>query len=57
MPYFPGHWFPERDDDFDNSLYHASMLALLKPWRSLRDLKVMINISGMLSGIHVECSS
>lgn len=40
MPYFPGQWFPKRDDDEENSLFHASMLALLKPWRSLRDLKV-----------------
>ena len=40
MPYFPGQWFPKRNDHNENSLFHASMLALLKPWRSLRDLKV-----------------
>ena len=39
MPYFPGRWFPKRDDCGDNTFFHASMLALLKPWRSLRDLK------------------
>lgn len=39
MPYFPGRWFPKRDDDDENGLFHAAMLALLKPWRSLRDLK------------------
>ena len=39
MPYFPGRWFPKRDNDEENGLFHASMLALLKPWRSLQDLK------------------
>ena len=39
MPYFPGRWFAKRDDDEENGLFHASMLALLKPWRSLQNLK------------------
>jgi hypothetical protein len=39
MPYFPGQWFPKKDDENTNGLFEASMLALLKPWRSLLDLK------------------
>jgi hypothetical protein len=39
MPYFPGRWFPEYDDEAEDGLFHASMLALLKPWRLLCDLK------------------
>ena len=39
MPYFPGHWFPRDDDTQQNHLYCASVLALLKPWRNLGDLK------------------
>lgn len=37
MPYFPGQWFPKRDRD--GVLFQASMLALLKPWYSIADLK------------------
>ena len=40
MPYFPGPWFPKRDVEGADTLFHASMLALLKPWRSIRDLKM-----------------
>lgn len=39
MPYFPGQWFPKRDIDDASGLFEASMLALLKPWRLLTDLK------------------
>ncbi len=39
IPYFPGQWFAKRDDENPNGLFEASMLALLKPWRSLSDLK------------------
>ena len=39
MPYFPGQWFPKRSPDNSDELFEASMLALLKPWRSLCDLK------------------
>ena len=39
MPYFPGRWFPKQDPEDSNGLFEASMLALLKPWRSLTDLK------------------
>lgn len=39
MPYFPGPWFSKCDDNDENGLFQASMLALLKPWRSVHDLK------------------
>jgi len=39
MPYFLSQWFPKCDHKNVNSLFEASMLALLKPWRSLTDLK------------------
>ena len=39
MPYFPGFWFPKQDTSNANGLFEAAMLALLQPWRSLRDLK------------------
>ena len=39
MPYFPGQWLPKRDEDDSSGLFEASMLALLKPWRLLTDLK------------------
>lgn len=39
MPYFPGQWFPKRKREDENGLFEASMLALLRPWRSLLDLK------------------
>ena len=39
MPYFPGQWFPKKNPDDCNGIFEASMLALLKPWRSLTDLK------------------
>ena len=39
MPYFPRAWFPKCDDNDENGLFQASMLALLKPWRSVHDLK------------------
>jgi hypothetical protein len=39
MPYFPGRWFARRDPENVNGLFEASMLALLKPWRLLSELK------------------
>lgn len=39
IPNFPGKWFANRDNPQDRPLYCASMLALLKPWRCLADLK------------------
>jgi len=36
---FHGQWFPSRDNESVAELYAASMLALLKPWRSFSDLK------------------
>lgn len=39
MPYFPGEWFPKKVNEDHNGLFEAYMLALLKPWRSVTDLK------------------
>jgi hypothetical protein len=39
MPYFLGQWFSKQDPEDCNGLFEASMLALLKPWRLLTDLK------------------
>jgi len=39
IPYFPGQWFPQANDPSTRTLYCASMLALLQPWRSLFSLK------------------
>jgi len=40
LPNFIGRWFPRSDDEETKAFYCASMLALLKPWRSLgNDLK------------------
>jgi hypothetical protein len=39
MPHILGPWFPRANDPSFESLYCASILALLKPWRNLTDLK------------------
>lgn len=39
MPYFPGEWFPKKVGNNEPPLFEASILALLKPWESLKDLK------------------
>lgn len=40
LPNVVGPWFPRRDgEETTRPFYHASMLALLKPWRDLRELK------------------
>jgi hypothetical protein len=39
IPNFPGKWFTNRDIFEDRPLFCTSMLALLKLWRSLSDLK------------------
>ena len=40
LPNIVGSWLPRRDGGDDTkSYYYASMLALLKPWRNLFDLK------------------
>ena len=36
---FSGAWFPRADDVTQRPLYCASVLALLKPWRTLVDIK------------------
>ena len=35
MPEFIGHWFPRSDRIDERDFYTASMLLLLKPWRSV----------------------
>lgn len=39
LPRFVGHWFARGDDPTTRELYCASMLALLKPWRTMHELK------------------
>lgn len=39
MPYIPGPWLPKRKEDDQGGLYEACILALLKPWSSLVELK------------------
>lgn len=39
IPFFPGRWFPRNDRPETRALYCATVLALLKPWKSLSDLK------------------
>jgi hypothetical protein len=39
LPHFVGHWFPRNDRPNCTELYCASVLALLKPWTDLSDLK------------------
>ena len=39
MPHFLGQWFPIREEENSNGLFEVSMLALLKPWRMIADLK------------------
>src|ERR1700721_1880275 len=41
LPNIIGRWFPRRDERESHSFYCASMLLLLKPWRSIEsDLKL-----------------
>jgi hypothetical protein len=39
LPNIVGRWFPRRDQAEEEEFYYASILALLRPWRVLRDLK------------------
>jgi hypothetical protein len=39
LPDIVGPWFPRRDDEHRRDLYFASMLALLRPWHRLSQLK------------------
>ncbi|KAF8262983.1 hypothetical protein EI94DRAFT_1704361 [Lactarius quietus] len=39
IPYLECQWFPKNEHGKGNGLYEASMLALLKPWRSPLDLR------------------
>ncbi|KAG2107116.1 hypothetical protein BD769DRAFT_1393038 [Suillus cothurnatus] len=36
MPHIPRQWFPRADD---GELFYASMLALLRPWQSITDIR------------------
>ena len=48
IPSFVGQWFPRNDDMRERSLYCASMLGLLQPWRNL------IGIAGDLFELSFE---
>jgi hypothetical protein len=39
LPHFMGSWFPRNDRPNDRELYCASMLALLKPWTDLSEIR------------------
>jgi hypothetical protein len=39
LPHFMGGWFPRNDRPENRDLYCASILALLKPWSDLSELK------------------
>ncbi|KAF8800257.1 hypothetical protein BYT27DRAFT_7217172 [Phlegmacium glaucopus] len=39
LPQFVGSWMPRNDRPGDREIYCGSMLALLKPWTDLSDLK------------------
>ena len=39
LPHFLGGWFPRNDRSGERELYCASMLALLKPWSELSQIK------------------
>jgi hypothetical protein len=43
LPNVIGPWFPRREDGRRQSLYFASMLALLRPWRQLSLIKTVDN--------------
>lgn len=39
LPRFVGRWFARSDKANEKELFQASMLSLLKPWRTLADIK------------------
>lgn len=39
MPNFPVSWLAKKEDGGDGGLYEASILTLLKPWRTVGDIK------------------
>lgn len=39
LPNIIGTWFPRRDKENEEDFYYASVLALLRPWRDLQDLR------------------
>src|ERR1700732_741623 len=38
---FIGDWFPQNDLEV-STIYHTSVLALLLPWRDIRDVKMQM---------------
>jgi hypothetical protein len=41
MPMFVGEWIPRNNIKEEHECYRASMLALLKPWNTMGDLKTL----------------
>lgn len=39
LPRIAGSWFPRNDRENEKDMHRACMLAILKPWRDLTDLK------------------
>jgi hypothetical protein len=39
MPHIPGQWFHQANDVEHHELYYTSMLALLKLWHNIVDIK------------------
>jgi hypothetical protein len=39
LPNIVGQWFPRRDRLEEEDFYYAAILALLRPWRELQELK------------------
>ena len=53
----PGQYFPRNDIPEKYDLYCASMLALLKPWRDLSDLRALHpSWSSAFAAFRAECS-
>jgi hypothetical protein len=57
LPHFMGGWFPRNDNTRDRELYCASMLALLKPWENLANLKTDTETFGHVFDIFISTAS
>jgi len=57
LPNIVGPWFPHRDDLQKQNIYFASMLALLRPWRQLSQLKSKDRTWETEFGIFVQSTS
>ena len=42
LPRFVGKWFNRNDNECEKDLYRANILMLLKPWRNLHELKILM---------------